>query len=278
MKKNLLFCSFLCILFFANTIYAQNSIIVSLMDTTTGTAGAIQIKKADRDSLFKALNMMGYSYDVEYRTDGAAVGNSYAAYRTVILVETSFITASNLSAAIRDSLKSFLNSGVPGNKTSLIAFGGDIGYNYSRTGAPGQDLTLTQTMMKFTYLGDNGTVTTTRRITGVGVNAGQKDSLYGTTPPGFTQWNYYPDFVHPEASGVALYQYDGRGTGVDSVAGVGYSATNYVSAVVFTDPRYVVPLTDGSNGFQHVFQGVIDWVMVNGGYLPVELSSFTANV
>lgn len=273
----MLFRTMYVLAFVTTFAFAQNQVLVSLMDTTAGTAAQIQIKIADRDSMFKALNTMGINYDVEYRTPSGTVGGNYSAYKTVIIVETSFITVSNLSAAYRDSLKAFLNGGSPSNKKSLICFGGDFGYNYSRTGAAGQDLTLCQNLLKFTYRGDNGNLTANNKIVGIGVNAGEFDSLRTTAPSGFTSWNFYPDFVQPLTGANPLYGYVGRGT-TDSVGGVGVNESGYVAATMFQDPRYVIPLTDGTGGLVHYLNGVFNYVTSNGGYVPVELTSFAANV
>ncbi len=250
------------------SLQAQNQILVVLQDTTLGTATQIGLKKADNDSVKATFAQSGLAYDIIYRDPAAPT--SFRNYKTLFLVETSFITPSFLPAAYRDSLKAFLNSGTASDQKSLIVFGGDFGYNYSRTGAPNIDTTLSHMMMKFVYVSDNGATTTDRKITGLAVRPGAMDSMAAGAA------NFYVDAVTMRPGGMALAKHQGR-TAADSIAAVGFDGATYNTVIYFADPRYVVPVAGGGGGRNAMIAGAIGFIATAGGYTPVELTSFTAN-
>ncbi|HEX9740062.1 MAG TPA: T9SS type A sorting domain-containing protein, partial [Ignavibacteriaceae bacterium] len=152
-----------------------------------------------------------------------------------------------------------------------ISMGADQGYNYSRTGSAAQDLDLCQNYLKFNYRFDNGNVTGQNSLTGVSIDVGNIRG-YTTSPVGAGFW---PDAVQPLGSSV-LYQYTGRGN-TDSVAAVGVNESVFNTLSLFLDSRY---FTNG--GFEEVLLALIQEAISNGGsfmgFVPVELTSFTASV
>jgi photosystem II stability/assembly factor-like uncharacterized protein len=163
-----------------------------------------------------------------------------------------------MKQAMRDSLKAFINSGTAGNKKSFIAFGGDFGYNYSRSGAAQRDTVLCADLMKWRYVVDNATIVSNRKITGVLINNELSDSLNPAA-------NFWPDGVFPISPANTLYRYNFRGPN-DTVAGVGYAGTTYNTAFIGADPRYITQLEgDPNSGFGRVFTGVKNYIQSNGG-------------
>lgn len=234
-------------------------VLVMLQDTTLGSATQIALKKADNDTALARISQQVSNFDVVYRDTLQSAIPSYRSYSTLILIETSFITPSLLKATQRDSLKAFLNAGTPSAQKSLVVFGGDFGYAYSRAASLQADAALTSGLMKFLYRIDNGNVTAERKVVGIAVNAGLQDSMKG----GAT--NFYPDGVSVESGGVALFGYAGRGT-VDTVGGVGYDGADYNTAVVFQDPRYMIPTgAEPDGGFARQLSGVLAWIAAAGG-------------
>ncbi|MFN0158466.1 MAG: FlgD immunoglobulin-like domain containing protein [Bacteroidota bacterium] len=234
-------------------------VLVMLQDTTLGTATQIGLKRADNDTALARISQQVTNFDVVYRDTLQSAIPSYRSYSTLILIETSFITPSLLKATQRDSIKAFLNAGTPSAQKSLVVFGGDFGYAYSRAASAQADVVLTSDLMKFLYRIDNGNVTAQRKVVGIAVNTGLQDSMAAGAA------NFYPDGVTVQAGGVALFGYAGRGT-VDTVGGVGYDGANYNTAVVFQDPRYMIPsAADAAGGFKRQLSGVLAWIAAAGG-------------
>ena len=259
-----------------NLLYSQNSILLMYHDVTvTGS----QLKRlADRDSMLVVMNELLASFD-QAQFNAATVLSGLDQYSSIIIQETSFddISTRYLSAASRDTLKAWLNSGTAGNKKTLFFIGGDQAWNYSRTGSAAQDLVLAGDLLKFSYWVDNGNLTPNNSITGVAVDVGNVRA-YTTLPVGGGFW---PDGVQPLAGSTVLYHYTGRGT-TDTVAVVGVAETGYNAVSIFLDPRYFTATTldATSNSFFNVMFESIVWAISNGGqfpgFVPVELTSFTA--
>ena len=249
-----------------------NSVLVLLHDTTVVTTQVARL--ADKDTLQKALAVILANYDLATFDSNSTLPN-LANYKSIILQETAFDAAicRYLGLAGKAALKAWLNSGTPGDKKTLVSFGGDLGYNYSRGASAGRDLVLTQNLLMYNYRLDNGTSAATGYSTeGVGIDIGNT-RIMTNTPTGS---NYYPDAVQPLGSATVLYKYSNRGA-TDSVAAIGVNQTGYLGISVFQDPRYFT-----NNHFQEVLLAVLQYAVANGGtfpgLIPVELVSFAANV
>ncbi|MBI4534934.1 MAG: exo-alpha-sialidase, partial [Ignavibacteriae bacterium] len=234
--------------FTISTAGGADSVLVILHDSTLGTSNNMLKRKADRDSLFAYLSSMVPNYDVAYKDTSGSTLPNLENYKKIIAVETSFDDAVVrwFGGASRQALKDWLNAGTPAGKRSLIMFGADLGYNYSRPLSGSYDTVLADQMLKFTYQADNGNALGS--ITGVTVNPGLVIP-YTTTPPGGGFW---PDGCLPGSGSNVLYKYTGRPE-TDSVAGIGYNAPGYTSAVMFQDPRYFV------GGFETVLRSVLQY-------------------
>jgi hypothetical protein len=175
-------------------------------------------------------------------------------YKTIIVQETSFDDAivRYLGATARGQIMSWLGTGTPSDKKALLMIGGDLGYNYSRSGSNGRDLVFSQNTLKFVYQADNSGSLAPFSITGITVDPGQQRAYTNTTS------GFWPDGVSAESGADKLYHYSARGTD-DSLAGVGYSGTNYVSATLNLDPRYF------TGDFQITLEKLIGYLVSNGG-------------
>jgi hypothetical protein len=110
--------------------------------------------------------------------------------------------------------------------------GGDLGYNYDRTGGAGNDTTFSRNFLKLIYRVDNGSATQST-IVGVGINPGGSLTLNSSPVGG----GFYPDGCTPVAGSIVLYQYGGRPS-TDTVSSIANVAPGFTTACLFADPRY----------------------------------------
>ncbi|MCC7159797.1 MAG: LamG domain-containing protein, partial [Ignavibacteria bacterium] len=241
----------------------SSQVLVLVHDSTTVTSQAK--RQADLDTLRRHLPaFVGTSYTMR-KFDTTTTYADLNNFCTIIIQETSFdaITCRWMGLSLRTAVRNWLNGGTPAAKRSLIIIGGDISYNYDRTGSLGIDTSFCRGVLGCSYLVDNGNLTLNNgvyKITGL-----IKDSVT-TSPPGT---GFYPDAIRPSwVAPTPFYGHSGRGA-ADSLSGVARSTANY-NVVVFTeDPRYFVGL--GGNapspniGFKRVLGELINYVASNGG-------------
>jgi len=273
MKRILLF---LYVVSLFGIAYGQNNplgtdILVMFHDTTITSSQTKRLP--DRDTLMNNLTQMLSSFNVAM-FDTSSNLSMLGSYKSVIMQETSFDAANARYMGYfgRNAMKNWLLGGTPADKRTLIIMGGDLGYNYSRTGSAGQDLPLAQDILKFTYKQDTGTLTGMYSIEGVGIDAGNTRTMTNSPAGG----GYYPDSVTPLTGSTVLYKYSGR-SATDSVAAVGIVTSGYIALSIMQDPRYF------SNGsFYNVLFSAISFAIANGGsfpgFVPVELTSFASVV
>ncbi|TVM01077.1 MAG: hypothetical protein CV087_11390 [Candidatus Brocadia sp. WS118] len=190
--------------------------------------------------------------------DTNTVFPNLSSYKTILVQETSFDAAvcRYLGATARGQIIAWLNTGTAQNKKSLIMVGGDLGYNYSRSGSGGRDLVWSETYGKFTYVSDNG-ATAQNATQGVTIDVGNVRQMTSSPPGG----GYWPDGCNVVSGGSStLYMYQGR-TPTDPVAAIGNVQSGFVVASVFQDPRYY------TGAFGPVIRAVIGWVQSNGGVI-----------
>ena len=228
--------------------------LVLVHDTTA--ASTVQ-RKSDRDTLNRYLGGFIGSYTMK-GFDTNTVLPDLSTFNTIILQETSFDAAGlrYLGVGARNQIKTWLASGTPTSKKSLISIGADQSYNYQRTGSGGIDQEFSQTFGKYTYRVDNA-MSTAPVIEGVTIDVGNQRAM-STAPPGGSYW---PDGASVVAGGSSvLYRYLNH-TIADTVAGIGNVQPGYVVATIFQDPRYF------TGGFSNVFSALVGWVRANGGLI-----------
>ncbi|HRE40083.1 MAG TPA: choice-of-anchor J domain-containing protein [Ignavibacteria bacterium] len=235
-----------------------DSTLVIINDST----GTTVQRTNDRDTLRKYLPMLVGKYRIMTK-DTSTVLPNLSNYSTVILQETAFdaVFVRGLSAAQRNVIKTWLATGTPTNKKSLILIGGDMGYNYDRTGSTYLDTTFSRTYGGFQYKVDNGGAINFNAVINIG--GGSSDSLL-TAPPGASYW---PDGCAPISGGNAWNRYRQRGT-TDTLAGITKVGPTSVVVTMFQDPRYYASSggVGGTDfGFKRVLKGAIDFVRTNNG-------------
>lgn len=251
--------------------YSQNDVLVLTHDTTVVTSQAKRL--ADQDSFFVHLNAMLTGYDYATFDSNSTLAN-LGNYKSLIIQETSFDAAicRYIGQAGKTALKSWLMSGTNQDRKTLIFIGADQGYNYSRSASAGRDIVLSQTLLKWNYRVDNGSMTGQYSIEGVGIDIGNTRTMTNLPAGG----GYYPDGMQPLSGSTTLYKYTGR-SAADTVAAVGVVDTGYIGLTLFQDPRY---FTNGN--FYYVLFALIQYAVNNGGtfpgFIPVELTSFAASV
>ena len=239
---------------------AGDSTLVILNDSVLAASNAI--RKADRDTLMKYLPMLVGKYRVITK-DSNTVLPSLTNYSTIILQETAFDAAlvRGLSVGQRTAIKTWLATGTAMAKKSLLLIGGDMGYNYDRTGSPFLDTVMTRSFGGYQYLSDNAGGTGFNAV--INISSGDSDGL-STTPPGGSYW---PDGSRPVSGGVAWNRYQGRGT-ADSLAGISKVGPTSVVVTMFQDPRYYVGSggVGGTDfGFKRVLKGALAFIKSNNG-------------
>lgn len=225
-----------------------------------------------RDSLTAQLNTAGYTgmYDI---IDGATYTGSFRSWRSVYYVLAS---TGNWTAAVRDSLKAFLDNSTAPNKKSLAIFGNDLGYNNDpirNVSATAADTVFYRQYLRGKYVADSW----------ISAVAGSGSKIYGATGSPFASItgdsvaDPFPDMVQ------AATWYGGSGaflplttTTGDSCAAVYYVGSNYnvfYGTNVYANYRSKAT----SDAPINIFNVITDFVNNNGGLVPVELASFTAN-
>lgn len=239
---------------------AGDSVLVITNDSVLATN--LAIRKADKDTLSKYLPML--TSKIRYITkDTNSTLPSLSNYGTIIVQETAFdaILARGLSNPQRTAIKTWLGTGTPSAKKSLLLIGGDIGYNYDRSANPFTDTVFSRTFGGFQYLSDNAAPTGFNSV--VNIATGDADPILTTAG------NYYPDGCRPVSGGTAWQRYLNR-SATDSVSGIGKVGANWVVATIFQDPRYFTG-SGGAGasdiGFKRVLKAALSFLKSNNGTL-----------
>lgn len=258
--------------------HANDTLTGFLTYATPKTTLILNVDNRSRDSLVAHLTAagLGSAFDQTSVFPGISLGN----WRTLIIA---FASGSSWSAALRDSIKTYLDGSSPPDKRTLIIFGNDLGYvNDPRRNASAlaADTVLYRQYLHAQYWSDAWTS-----------NFATADStLKGITSPfttisGQRVNDPYPDCVAPASwntgSGVltsALVPVTESGDG-DSCAAIAYSGANY-NVFYGTNVYYgYIPTVSGALSPQGVVFNIIqNYIESNGGQLPVELASFTSSV
>ncbi|MBL8016896.1 MAG: T9SS type A sorting domain-containing protein, partial [Ignavibacteria bacterium] len=202
-------------------------------------------RKRDRDSMRTYLGGIVGGYDF-ITFDSNTVLPSLTQYSRIVIQETAFDgqPARYLGLAQRNAIIAWLNSGTAGNRKTLVHIGGDLGYNYGRTGSGGLDLNFANTISGYNYKLDNA-YPSPGNVVGVGVDVGNTRTISGTT-------NYYPDGCSLSNGSFPLYRY-GNHTVADTLAGVMRYTPTYEVRALFSDPRYY----SGAGGWQPVLAALL---------------------
>ena len=223
---------------------AANTTLLLVHDSTIVTSQAE--RKKDRDSMRTHLGSIVGGYDL-VTFDSNSTLPVLTGYSRVIIQETAFDgqPARYLGLTARNNLTAWLNSGTPSNRKTLVLIGGDLAYNYARTGSGALDPVFSGTTCGFTFKLDNA-FPSPGNIVGLAVDNGNTRNI---TTPGA---NYFPDGAGFSNGSFGLYRY-GNHTAADTLAGIMRLTANYEVRSLFSDPRYY----SGTGGWRPVLSAIL---------------------
>lgn len=220
--------------------------VVVLYDSTSVNG------RTSRDSVVTALNRLQVTYDLFNRKGTAATDAiSFRGYKKAIVLGEG---SSVMSAAVRDSLKSYLASGTSTSKAKLIIMAEDAGYQLDRPGSTVYDSAFARSMCGFRYLADRPGVGG-RGVVGVTINVGLIDSTYG---PSSDVIGRSPSV--PTSQTFNLYRYR---LFPDSINAVGRVTSTYNVAVMALDAesiRWVSSANPNPFAVQRIVGGLMKFV------------------
>ncbi|HMR40108.1 MAG TPA: S8 family serine peptidase [Ignavibacteria bacterium] len=234
---------------YALTLKRQSKGSVMVIYDSTSANGRIS-----RDSVIANLNSMSVTFDLYNRkTNSGTESVSFLGYKNVILLGEGTSIMSNI---VKDSLKSYLNSGgtTIQTKSKLIIFGEDVGYQLDRSGSAYIDTVFTRGMLGFRYVADRPGSVTGQGIIGVTINPGIADSTNGTYPEVIAK-----SLSIPISELYDLYRFRSY---PDSMNAIGRIGSNYNVAVMGVDVKSIKPAADSPSGsaVYRLLRGAMDFV------------------
>ncbi len=146
--------------------------------------------RISRDSVTANLNRLNATYDLFNRgTNTGTTGISFRGYKKVIVLGEGTSVMSNRT---KDSLKSYLASGISTNKAKLIIMAEDVGYHLDRSASTYYDPTFARDQLGFQFIADRPGTLGTRGIVGITTNPGTADSTSGPWPDVLTKSTSLP--------------------------------------------------------------------------------------
>jgi hypothetical protein len=241
---------------FAITLKRQAKGDVLVAYDSTLTNGRI-----NRDSVTAVLSRYGITYDL-FNKGGNTSTNviSFSGYQKVFWLGEG---TSIMSLVQKDSIKAYLNSGTPGNRSNLIIFGEDVGYMLGRAASTYYDLDFVNNYLGWNFLLDRPASGGFQGLIGLAVNTGIADSTIGPWPDVLGLFG---------TTSEALYHFRFDPTAYNAI---GNKTANFEVATFAVDISSLVPAIDSPPG-----SPVERFVMAAFTYvtIPVELTSFIANV
>ncbi len=217
--------------------------------------------RISRDSILANLNFLGITYDL-FNKGGQTSTNviSFRGYDRIIWLGEG---TSVMSAVQKDSIKAFLNSGIPTRKKNLIIFSEDIGYQFGRSGSTYLDLDFMNNYLGANYVADRPATGANQGLIGVVINTNLSDSTIGPWPDVLSTYG---------TTSEPLYRFRYNPTAYNAI---GNKTSNFEIATFGVDVESLRPALDsppGSPVFRMLYAAL--------GYLviPVELTSFAANI
>ena len=217
--------------------------------------------RINRDSVTAVLSRYGITYDL-FNKGGNTSTNaiSLRGYQKVFWLGEG---TSIMSFVQKDSIKAYLNSGTPGNRSNLIIFGEDVGYMLGRSASTYYDLDFVNNYLGWNYLLDRPASGAFQGLIGLAINTGIADSTIGPWPDVLGLFG---------TTSEALYSFRFDPTAYNAI---GNKTANFEVATFGVDIESLRPAIDSPPG-----SPVERFVMAAFTYvtIPVELTSFIANV
>jgi hypothetical protein len=221
---------------------------------------------ASKDSVSLYLNNKGMTFDLFNR--GTQTGTnvlSFRGYKSIIWLGEG---TSVMSVAQKDSMKAYLNNPPAGQKSKLIIFAEDIGYQFGRTGSTYIDLDFMNTYLGANFVLDRPTAGGNQGFYGSYINPGLTDSTVGTWPDVLSRFD--PPSTHD------LYKFRADG----STNGIGKVAPKFNVCTFGVDIESMIWAVDGPGlpPYKTRLDGAFLYLNTDGTLIPVELTSFTSSV
>lgn len=260
--KHLFFLSLIIFSFiFASYSSAQNVLVI----VNDSTAAAPLKRKADRDTLRKCLSSMIINL-TWISKDSNTVFPNLNNYSGIIIQETSYDEpiVRGLSMSQRTALKTWLTTGTPSAKKSLVFISADAGYNYDRSDSPFRDTSFSRGLGGYIFITDDAT-TSIKGIVNI-LNPSQTDNMTAAPPEG----GFYPDGCRTTNGSIGYNRYVNR-TSVDSLAAIFKMSPGSYVITAFQDPRYFTGTgSPGSSiGFKRVLRNLLEYVNIITSVEPV---------
>ncbi len=207
--------------------------------------------RISRDSVMANLNNLSITYDLYNRKGVTATDAvSFRGYKKVMLIGEG---SSVMSNKIKDSLKTYLQSGTVINKSKLIIISEDIGYQIDRSASLYYDSAFARSMCGYQYVADRPGVGG-RGITGVSINTNLTDSTYGPSSDVIKR-----SVSLPSSQTFNLYKYR---LFADSMNAIGRVSATYNVAVMALDVESIRPANDVPYPYsvKRILNGLIKFV------------------
>ncbi len=218
--------------------------------------------RISRDSVTAVLGRLGRTFDL-FNKAGQTSTNviSFRNYDRIIWLGEGTSVMSNIQ---KDSIKAWLNSGLPTKKRNLIIFAEDIGYQFGRSGSTYIDLDFANNYLGINYVADRPTTGGAQGLVGVSINAGIPDSTIGTWPDVLS--------VYDTTTGSILYRFRSDPTLNNAISN---KKANFEIATFGVDVESLRPANDSPAGspVQRMVAGALGYLVI-----PVEMKSFSASI
>lgn len=216
--------------------------------------------RISRDSVAAVLSRNGITYDLFNK--GSQTSTSVISFRGYKKIFWLGEGTSVMSVVQKDSIKAYLNSGTPANRSNLAIFSEDIGYQFGRSASTYYDLNFMNNYLGANYLLDRPSSGANQGLIGLAINTGLTDSTVGS----------WPDVLGLFGASEALYRFRYDPTAYNAV---GNKAPNFEVATFGVDIRSLRPAIDSPPGspVERLVMGAYSYLVI-----PVELTSFAGSI
>lgn len=238
---------------------AKGDVLVSY-DSTSANG------RTSKDSVITYLGSQGITFDL-FNKGGQTSASvlTFRGYKTVLWLGEG---TSVMSVVQKDSIKAYLNNPAPGQKSNLIIFSEDVGYQFGRSASTYYDLNFMNQYLGANYVLDRPSTGANQGLVGVYLNPGLTDSTVGTWPDVLSRFD--PATTHD------LYKFRGD----NSINAIGKIGTTFNVATFAVDVRSLRRAGDSQAGspVPRFVSAALLYVNTDGTMIPVELTSFSAGV
>ena len=222
--------------------------------------------RASKDSVSLYLSNQSITFDLFNRgTQTSTNVITFRGYKTLIWIGEGTSVMSNVQ---KDSVKAYLNNPLAGQKSNLIIFAEDIGYQFGRSASTYYDINFMNQYLGANFVLDRPSSGGNQGLVGLYLNPGMTDSTVGTWPDVLSRFD--PPTTHD------LYKFRAD----NSINAIGKVGTSFNVTTFGVDLESLRRTNDSPAGssIARILSGALLYVNTNGTLIPVELTSFTANV